>query len=181
MTKDEMVEIMAIITAAYPRFYDKQTDVDKIAALRLWYRHFMSISYDIMLQAADAVIATNKYPPTIAEINEKIDLLLRDNSENMSETEAWSYVSKAIKNSLYNYENEFNMLPPIVQKIVHNAYQLCEWAGMDESTIQSVVASNFVRAYRSEMENVKQKLSLPKERRKYIERSIKNIGNGSDR
>lgn len=175
MTKEEMIQIMAIISAAYPRFYDKQTDADKMAALKLWYRHFVNVSYDLMLQAVDAVITTNKFPPTIAEINEKIDLLLCDYSKNISESEAWAYVSKAIKNSTYDYENEFNKLPSIIRKIVSSAYQLREWAAMDETTVQSVVASNFQRAFRNETEKVKQRLSLPKERQKYIEQQSKYL------
>ncbi len=180
MTKEEMIQIMAIISAAYPRFYDKQTDADKMAALKLWYRHFMNVSYDFMLQAVDAVITTNKFPPTIAEINEKVDLLLYDYSKNISESEAWGYVNKAIKNSAYDYENEFNKLPTIIQKIVGSAYQLREWAAMDETTVQSVVASNFQRAFRNETDKAKQILSLPKERQRYIEQQTKYLDSSNN-
>lgn len=34
MTMNDMIKIMAIIEAAYPRFYANKTDVDKMAALR---------------------------------------------------------------------------------------------------------------------------------------------------
>lgn len=76
MTKNEMVQIMAILTAAYPHFYDKQTETDKIATMRLWYRYFEYIDYSIMLQAVDAIVARNKFSPTIAEIYEKLDVVL---------------------------------------------------------------------------------------------------------
>lgn len=51
MTKQETAEVMAILAAAYPRFYANQTDEDKMAAVNLWYRHFADVSYNVMLQA----------------------------------------------------------------------------------------------------------------------------------
>lgn len=175
MTKNEMVQIMAVITAAYPRFYDKQTEEDKMAALKLWYRHFENIDYDVMVQAVDAVIATNKFPPTIAEINEKIDLLLGKGLNYMSEQEAWGYVSKAIQNSAYNYQSEFDKLPEDIQRIIHHPRQLREWALLDKEVVQSVIASNFQRAFRVQQEKKKQRLSLPNERQQYLQQQMKYL------
>lgn len=175
MTKSETIKIMAILTAAYPRFYEKQTEADKLAAIELWHRHFADVPYNIVLQAVDAVIATSKFVPNIAEINEKIDLILRNGTDEMSEAEAWSCVSHAIKNSTYNYESEFAKLPQIIRKIVHSPYQLHEWAAMDEETVQSVVASNVQRAYRTESEKQKQISYLPQERQKRLQERIKYI------
>ncbi len=167
MTKNEIVQIMAIITAAYPRFYEKQTEADKVAALRLWYRHYENVDYGTMLQAVDAVISTNKFPPTIAEINEKLDLLLGGDDE-MSELEAWARVSKAIGNSAYNYNREYALLPERIRRVIGDARQLHDWALMDEATVNSVVASNFQRTYRARAETEKQLAYLPEHRQSYL-------------
>lgn len=176
MTKIEMAEIMAVITAAYPKFYDKQTNTDKLAAMRLWYRHFGNVSFDIMLQAVDAVIASNKFPPAIAEINEKLDLICGNADNEMSELEAWALVSRAIRNSAYNYNSEFEKLPSIVQKIIGSPYQLREWAFMDETQVQSVIASNFQRSYRAETAKEKQLAYLPEQRQRRLQERMKCIG-----
>lgn len=176
MTKNETVQIMAIITAAYPRFYDKQTETDKVAALRLWYRHFGNVDYGTMLQAVDAVISTNKFPPTISEINEKLDLLLSKDDE-MSELEAWAIVRKALCNSGYNYMEEYAKLPEPLRRIVGDAHQLHEWAMMDETTVNSVIASNFQRTYRARAEADKQRAYLPERRQAYLrEHAMENNG-----
>lgn len=163
MTMNDMIKIMAIIEAAYPRFYANKTDADKMAALNLWYRHFEKLDYSVMLQAVDAVIASNKFPPTIADINEKLNLMRPNDLEEMSELEAWSYVSRAIKNSLYNCGEEFAKLPPAIQKIVGCPQQLHEWSMMDEEKVQTVIASNVQRSFRVIKEHERQLLSLPAE------------------
>lgn len=168
MTKQETAQIMAVLAAAYPRFYINQTEMDKMAAFNLWYRHFADVSYNVMLQAVHAVISTNKFVPTIADINEKIDLILFGGNEELTDGEAWSLVSRAICNSTYNYTEEFSKLPPIIQKTVGSARQLHEWAAMDEMVVHSVIASNFQRDFRTVRERKKQLEYLPERRHELL-------------
>lgn len=168
MTKNEMVQIMAILTAAYPHFYDKQTETDKMATLRLWNRHFEYIDYSIMLQAVDAIVARNKFSPTIAEIYEKLDVVLGIDS--ITEADAWSCVLKAISSGTQDFQHTFELLPPIVRDSIGSAEKLKEWAGLSEPILEMVISSEFYRAFRRERERRTKLMELPQGRRFYLQK-----------
>lgn len=173
MTKNEMVQIMAVISAAYPRFYDKQTEDDKIAALRLWYRHFEYVDYDVMLKAVDAVISNNKFPPTIAEIYEKLNIVL--GVYGMTETEAWSCVLKIIRGGQTDYQRKFELLPPIIQDTLGSAYKLKEWSEFNDMAIDVIISNEFQQAFSAEIERRKRLMELPDKHREYLKRQQKYI------
>ena len=173
MTKNEMVQIMAVITAAYPRFYDKQTETDKIAALRLWYRHFEYVDYDVMLQAVDAVISKNKFPPVIAEIYENLNIVL--GIYDMTETEAWSCVLKIIRSSQSDYQRQFELLPPIIQDTLGSADKFKEWSELNDTVIECVIQYEFQKDFCAETERRKKLMELPNKHRLYLQRQQKYV------
>ena len=173
MTKNEMVHIMAVITAAYPRFYDKQTETDKIAALRLWYRHFEYVDYDVMLKAVDAVISKNKFPPAIAEIYENLNIVL--GIYDMTETEAWSCVLKIIRSGQSDYQRQFELLPPIIQDTLGSSDKLKEWSKFNDMAVEFIISNEFQRAFSAEVERRKKLMELPDKHRLYLQRQQKYI------
>ena len=70
-------------------------------------------------------------------------------------------VQKATRNSLYNADKEFAALPEDVQRSVGSPSVLREWAMMDTETLNSVVASNFMRGYRARAVQVREMQKLP--------------------
>ena len=78
----------------------------------------------------------------------------------LNELEAWTIVSKALRNGYYGAEEEFEKFPPIVKKVVGSPSMLQMWA-TDEYFNESVVSSNFMRAYRQEVEEQKELQALP--------------------
>lgn len=173
MTKAETAEIMAVISAAYPQFYDKQTEGDKIAAMRLWHRSFKNVSYEVMLDVVDMIIASNKFPPTIAEVNEKLDIVL--GTGELTENEAWNMVRAAISKAIYYSSEEFYKMPEEVRAVIGDPSQLKHWALMDESTVNSVISSNFRRAYRAEAEKRRKEAYLPARRQAFLYERMKEI------
>ena len=113
--------------------------------------------------AVKAHIATDAkgYPPHIGAIKAAIRKITQP--DEMSEMEAWGYVSRALRNSSYNSIKEFERLPPVVRRIVGAPSQLREWAAMDSDTVQSVVQSNFMRSYRARSQSEQEYLALPAE------------------
>ena len=65
----------------------------------------------------------------------------------MTGQEAWTLVYKAVCNSAYESRAEFDRLPEDVRRVVESPNMLREWAMMDAGEVQTVVASNFQRAY----------------------------------
>jgi hypothetical protein len=159
MDKKETAAIMSILQAAYPRFYINQTEEDMTTVLNLWSTMFADNSAKVVTEAVKALLTTLKYPPTIADVKEKILLLTRP--PDMTEVEAWNQVYKAIQSANYNSQENFDKLPPILQRLVGSPNQLREWAQMDADTLKSVVSSNFNRSYTARVKQEKEYQILP--------------------
>ena len=69
-------------------------------------------------------MATEKFPPTIADIREKAEQITSVKETEMSELEAWAIVRKAIGRSNYYAEEEFEKLPEACKMAVGNPSNL---------------------------------------------------------
>ena len=163
MTADETIKILATLKAAYPHSFKDLTKRDAEAMIDLWTMMFSAESYAEVNAAIGALISTRTvgFSPTVGEVKEKLQSLKASNI--LPEQEAWALVSKACSNGLYGYKKEFAKLPPEVQRAVGAPEQLREWAKMDADTVQSVVASNFMRNYRTQQARDKERAMLPPE------------------
>ena len=159
MKREEIIVALSLIKTAYPRFYTDMTESEVEDTVQLWTSIFKDDNKTVVIQAIEAMITTLRYPPTIADIKEKIQTLTKSNE--LTELEAWNLVSKAIANSSYNAEQEFYKLPPLVQKTLFNSQQLRQWGLMDIETVQSVIQSNFMRSYRENKESKERYDALP--------------------
>ena len=169
MKKSETRMILAVLVVAFPVFYRNTTEADTEAAVNLWHQQFQDYDYKTVEQAVQALISTKieGYPPTIGEVKEQIrKLFCADNVDD--ESQAWAKVSNATRNSSYYSEREFAKLPPLVQKAVGTAEQLRQWAGMDADVVESVIASNFKKAYRAELQRAAEIEKLPSQIRTMI-------------
>ena len=111
--------------------------------------------------------AIQGFPPHIGAIKEAIVKL--KTSDEMTELEAWALVNKATKNSTWNAKEEFDKLPPVIQRLVGSPQQLRDWAAMPADTINSVVASNFQRSYKARAANEREFLALPSDVKETME------------
>lgn len=161
MDRTETIKIMAVLRAAYPQYYAKQSADDLQSIVTLWAEMFADEAYDIVAMATKALIKTraSTFPPGIGEISEKIMQITIP--EEMTAQEAWALVLKALRNSAYNSAEEFAKLPPVVQQVVGSASQLREWALMDSEVVNSVVASNFQRSYNARVKSNREYQALP--------------------
>lgn len=157
MNIQETMAIMEVLKVSYPNFYKGMSPEDLKSAVNVWAMMFEDDDARIVTEAVKAMISTLKYPPTIADIKEKIQLL--KNPKILSEMEAWGLVYKAIQNSSYDSENQFCKLPALIQKLVGAPKQLREWATAENLNV-SVIQSNFMRSYKvmSEREEMINKL-----------------------
>lgn len=155
MTKEEFRILVKGMKSIYPQatFIPDQTAYD------MWFVLLQDLSYQNASKAIQRYMVSEKFPPTPADIREYSvnELCLHQ----MSELEAWSIVYKAICNSNYNADAEFDLLPVVIQKAVGCAANLREWAQMDNETVQSVEQSHFIRSYRAAVERQKMDAKLP--------------------
>jgi predicted alpha/beta-fold hydrolase len=177
VTRDEVIAIMGIMKAAYPSYYKDMRREDAHQIIELWAMMFVDDNAAIVTEAIKAMIVTLKYPPSIADVKEKIRLITQP--EQQTELEAWGIVLAAIKDANYHAQEHFDKFPPVIQKIIGSPNQLREWAMMESDTTNSVIQSNFMRSYTAKMKNEQQMQALPNSTKNMIARlqeKIKMIG-----
>lgn len=165
MTKEQVGKLLITIQAYYPNY----NPPDKKIAINAWYVMLAEYPEDLVLQALRACIATNTsgFAPDVGQIMSKIQTISQP--QELNEMEAWSLVSKALRNGYYGAIEEFNKLPPLVQKAVGSPDNLRNWAQTDSESIENVVQSNFMRTYRTVVNRAKEYQKMPKDIQALIE------------
>ena len=163
MTRDETIDLLSVLKAAYPSFYRDMTRKDADHVIDLWFDMFKDEPAGLVALAIKRHIATDTkgFPPHIGVIKDAIVKIQQP--DEMTEIEAWGLVQKALRNGYYGAQEEFDKLPPVVQRLVGSPNQLREWAMMDTTTVSSVVASNFQRSYKARAASEREFLALPAE------------------
>ena len=164
MNREETKAIMAILKAGYPNFYKDMSAKDATSIINLWSTMFTDDPAHVVTEAVKSLMCTLKFPPTIADVKEKISLITQPCQ--MSEMEAWQMVKSAI--NYYNAAQTFERLPPILRRIIGSPNQLREWAIMEAETVNSVVQSNFMRSYKAVVAQEKERAMLPESTKQMI-------------
>ena len=161
MTREDTIKILSVLRGAYPAFYRDITKQEAESTIALWESMFEEEPYQIVAAAVKAFISGDSkgFPPAIGQIKERIRQITQP--EEMTEQEAWSFVSKALRNSIYGSEEEFAKLPPEIQAVVHDPGQLRQWARNSADEVETVIASNFMRSFRAKQKVNREYMALP--------------------
>lgn len=151
-------EEFKILVKAMKAVYANPIFIPDQDAFIVWYELLKDIPYKLAEIAIQKHMLTEKFPPTIADIRTKAMEITE--IEEISDLAAWSMVYKAICNSGYNSVQEYEKLPPIVQKAVGDPANLREWALMDEKMISSVRA-RFIDSFKVVESRMKEDAKLP--------------------
>ena len=165
MTKAETAKIMAVFQAAYPRYYAGQSEEEQRQAVSLWASMLADYPYELVVAAVKAVIATSKFPPAVADVIEKINAIQRDGE--MTELEAWGYISRAIRNSTWHAQEEWERLPEELRRVV-SPDLLRSWATVEADEVETVIHSNFLRTFRAAQARQKEYDALPGSVKQYM-------------
>ncbi len=159
-----------IIASTYPNWHP----LDMSFTVDAWTSMLESFTYQEISAALKAFIVsdTSEFAPTPGQIIGLLDRVT--NGQELSEMEAWSLVSKALRNGYYGAEQEFEKLPPLVQKAVGAPSQLRNWSQTDSDSVENVIQSNFMRTYRAELARNRELRKIPQDTRFTLEQS-KNI------
>lgn len=169
MTLDDVGIVLDIIETAFSASqYSRKTDEARLKESKLWASMFAEDDVVLVAAATKALIATrtNDFPPSIGAIKEMIQKMREP--KQLTEQEAWAMVSKAVSNSLYEAQKEFDTLPPDIKKIIGSPQQLREWAMMDTETFHSVAASNFMRSHTAYHRSETEMAMMPPDVKKLI-------------
>lgn len=175
MTREDAITILSVLKAAYPNFYRGMTRIDANATIDLWETMFDTEDAALVGAAVKTFIASDSkgFPPSIGEVKEKIRKLTQP--EEMTEAEAWGIIGKAVSNSLYSSQKEFDKLPDTLKRLVGSPNQLKEWAMIDSDTLQTVVASNFQRSYKAVSASQREMAAIPQSVKEMLSGVTKNL------
>ena len=168
MTREEFKVLVKAMKAVYthPSFIPDQHAFD------IWYELLKDLDYKTTSHAVKKYMQLEEREPSAASIRKHtISLSQQDNT--LNEMEAWSIVQKAIRNSTYHAEEEYDKLPESIQRAIANPGQLREWATMEniDGKAINVMQSNFMRTYRAEIEKENQRMKISPELIKIIEKN----------
>lgn len=138
----------------------------------VWQMMLSEYTYEQISIALKAYIIsdTSGFAPSIGQLVDMMKSITFP--QELNDMEAWSLVSKAIRNSGYNSVEEFAKLPPLVQKAIGLPDQLRIWA-LDENYNEQVVSSNFMRCYRNELSRNDELSKMPADVKVLIENASK--------
>ncbi len=168
MTREEFYSLAQAMKTYYP----KENLLPTKESLELWYDMLQDLDYRIACASLKKFVATNKFAPTIADIREGAVQIMQP--DQLNEAEAWSLVSAALRKSTYYAQEEYEKLPPMVQKAVGSALQLRNWA-MDEKFNEEVARSNFMKTYRTLADREREDARLPQNVRAFIQTASEQV------
>lgn len=165
MTRDETVKIIRIMCDCYPNY--KPSNLSE--TVDVWNMMLEEYSYSQISMALKAYVHsdTSGFAPSIGQLINTIYTI--QNPQELNEMEAWFLVSRALRNGYYGAIEEFNKLPPLVQKAVGSPDNLRNWALTDGKSIENVVQSNFMRTYRTVVNRENEIKKMPADVRTLIE------------
>ena len=160
MTREETIQLLMMVQAAYPNYKPQ----DKTIAVNMWHEMLKDHDRDIVMASFKAFVQADSsgFAPSVGQILGLIRKASVSHTETMLEPlEAWAMVSKALRNGYYGAEEEFAKLPPLVQKAVGSAMNIRNWSQTDLKSIENVVMSQFLSAYKTVQKREEELASIP--------------------
>lgn len=153
MERDEFLKIIGRYCLEYPN--DKRFKDDRV--IESWYEHFGGFTYTEVLSAlmSFAENDTSGFPPSVGQLMHEIRKAYE--TDEHSESEAWSKVLLALRNSTYGAEEGFAAFDAATKSAVGSPAVMRQWAMMDTPEL-SVAEAQFRRTYRAAKAREKQGL-----------------------
>ena len=160
MTREETIKILTLMQAEYPNSFVKLDEQGMKLKCDLWASEFRNDPFEAVYTALRMYMETGaEFAPNIGQVRKRMRSATTE--PELSDSDAWSLVSKACCNGYYGYKKEFDKLPPLVQKAVGRPEQLREWSIVNEETFHTVIQSNFKKSYRAVAERQEEISSYP--------------------
>lgn len=138
----EFKRLTAEISAIYP-----EAIRDEFAA-SIWYRALKDIPYKALQAAFELHMQSSPFPPKPADLRAGAERLVKNTAESLPPFEGvWRQVTRALRNSSYHAEEEFDKLPAIAKEVVVSPENLQKWAVMDIEELETVQKSLSRRNY----------------------------------
>lgn len=158
--------------------YTSQNFLPDAESIKIWYQLLKDMPYEIANVSIQKHMATNKFPPTVAEIRSGA-AEITDKSHDWSD--GWESFRKAVgRFGYYRREEAFASMDEITRKVVKRLgwKELC----MSENIMQD--RANFRMVYEQEQNRAVERAMLPEGLRKQMDALqsgvLKAIGGGNE-
>lgn len=179
MTRNEMSRVIKAMKATYPKYYMGMSQDDVEGMLDVWSGLFANYKLSTVMAGLQAFIMadTKGFPPSPGQI---VDIIHKTaaSGTHLTATEAWALVRRAVSNSSYHAEEEFERLPDIVKRAVGSPGNIRELAAVDESEFETVEKSHFIRAYNTELLRMQEQEKIPYDVRLTISEGMESLKSG---
>lgn len=156
--------ILTLLQTEYPNSFAGMDDRTMVLKVELWEQEFRQDDIRLVYAAVRLYMKNaERFAPSIGQVRENMRMILKSEANELTDQDAWAMVSRACANGIHHSQEEFDRLPPDVQRAVGGPEQLKAWGMMDSETVESVVASNFKRTFRTYQERKKQDALIPAE------------------
>lgn len=158
MTQEETRKILMGISCSFPNF---KPDAPTEFIIDVWADDLKDYSYEEVYKGLKAYKTTDTsgFAPSVGQIIDKIHSLKEIKSD-ISPEKLWAKVYKAICNSNYHAEEEFEKLPEIAQRVLGSHKELSTMAS-DENFNYDVEKSHFIKAFNRELKLEKELRRMP--------------------
>lgn len=160
LTTEETGKIIGLIKAAFPSYNVEDMSV----TIKTFQTLLSDYTYNEVEKGVHRYIATSVsgFAPSIGQI---IDNIMKNRTQNSgldetSEKEIWGMVLRAIQRGNYYAEEDFEKLPPIVQKAVGSPNVIRSWAMSSEDSL-TFIEAEFMKTYRIILAREKEDMKIP--------------------
>ena len=167
MIRDETKMIIKMLSSVYINEFSKLTEEKVLNMIDVWTMLLEDEDANKIATVTKAYLKSNPnaFMPTPAMlINMAYEMFA---PKGMSEQEAWNTLYKAICNSGYNAQYEYDHLPSEIKPLCTPS-QLRELGMMNIETLNTVVASNFMRSFKAKEKQRTDYAKLPNETKNMI-------------
>lgn len=152
MNKKEFTQLIIGLKTAYPRFQFLETDNQK----EFWFTMLEDVEYKVVQNAVLEHIATNAFPPSIAEIRKLCAERCRSCIPGFDE--AWGTVQKAISKYGWQHPQEaFESMNEPTRTVVKNL----GWSRLCQSENPTADRANFREAYEEKAKELQKNNQIP--------------------
>lgn len=158
MEKSEAYKLVYTMREAYMATYMNLSEDAFRGMADVWYSVLKDYSYEDSYRGLRLFLArdTKGFPPSPGQVIDMIHQLNPARPE-MSASEAWSYVRRAIEDSGYHSVERYAALPPICREIVSSPHSLEVMGQMSSDDVENIQKSHFIRAYNTLIERKKRR------------------------
>lgn len=167
----DVKKLIKLIKTFYPERFRGYTEVDYQDLTEMFQVVFADYTSDQISTAIYLFVRQDVkgFAPTPGQLIEIITKMSSQVRNELSVDEAWDRVVKAVQNSTYNSEKEFEALPDACKKVVVSPRNLIVWGDMSEDEFHTVIKSHFYRSYNASTLKAKEELKIPASVRTLLE------------